>query len=73
MDITGENIIMSSLIMIIIAMSWMHPSSLTCMEMSARQLRDNVEKTFNKLDTNQDGILTREEFVNSCLLVRNNI
>ena len=58
---------MTSLIIIIIAMSWMHPSS---MEMSARQLRDNVENAFNKLDTNQDGLLTREEFVNSCLLVR---
>ena len=70
MDITGEIIIiMTSLIiiMVTIAMSWMHPSS---MEMSARQLRDNVESAFNKLDTNQDGLLTREEFVNSCLLVR---
>ena len=61
---------MTSIIMVIIAMSWMCPSSLPSMEMSARQLRDNVENAFNKLDTNQDGILTREEFVNSCLLVR---
>ena len=44
-------------------------SSPTRMEMSARQLRDNVEMAFNKLDTNQDGVLTREEFVNSCLKV----
>ena len=61
---------MTSIIMVIIAMSWMCPSSLPSMEMSARQLRDNVENAFNKLDNNQDGILTREEFVNSCLLVR---
>ena len=53
-----------------IAMSWMCPSSLPCMEMSARQLKDNVEMAFNRLDTNQDGVLTREEFVNSCLMVR---
>ena len=39
------------------------------MEMSARQLRDNVEMAFNKLDTNHDGVLTREEFVDSCLKV----
>ena len=44
-------------------------SSSTHMEMSARQLRDNVEVAFNKLDTNQDGVLTREEFVSSCLKV----
>jgi len=47
------------------AMSWMSPS--IHMEMSARQLRDNVEMAFNRLDTNQDGVLTREEFVDSCL------
>ena len=50
-------------------MSWMSPSSLPCMEMSARQLRDNVEMAFNRLDTNKDGVLTREEFVDSCLMV----
>jgi Ca2+-binding EF-hand superfamily protein len=44
-------------------------SSSSHIEMSARQLRDNVEKAFNKLDTNRDGVLTREEFVNSCLNV----
>ena len=44
-------------------------SSSTHMEMSARQLRDNLEMAFNKLDTNQDGVLTLEEFVDSCLKV----
>ena len=58
---------MLMLILFITAMSWMSPSP--CMEMSARQLRDNVEMAFNRLDTNKDGVLTREEFVNSCLMV----
>ena len=40
------------------------------MEMSARELRQNVEMAFNRLDTNGDGVLTREEFVLSCLKVR---
>ena len=39
------------------------------MEMSARELRQNVEMAFNRLDTNGDGVLTREEFVLSCLKV----
>jgi len=37
------------------------------MEMTARELRNNVEMAFNRLDTNGDGVLTREEFVLSCL------
>lgn len=37
------------------------------MEMTARELRHNVEMAFNRLDTNGDGVLTREEFVLSCL------
>ena len=44
-------------------------SSMAGMEMTVKQLRDNVEIAFNRLDTNQDGIVTREEFVNSCLEV----
>ena len=40
------------------------------MEMTARELRNNVEMAFNRLDTNGDGVLTREEFVLSCLKVR---
>ena len=39
------------------------------MEMTARELRHNVELAFNRLDTNGDGVLTREEFVLSCLEV----
>ena len=39
------------------------------MEMSARELRDNVEMAFSRIDTNRDGVLTREEFVASCLRV----
>ena len=39
------------------------------MEMTARELRQNVEMAFNRLDTNGDGVLTREEFVLSCLEV----
>jgi len=46
------------------AISWMGQSVL---EMTARQLRENVELAFNRLDTNNDGVLTREEFVASCL------
>jgi len=36
-------------------------------EMSATELSRNVEMAFNRLDTNGDGVLTREEFVRSCL------
>ena len=54
-------------VIIYLALSLM--SSSPHLEMSAKQLRDNVETAFNKLDTNQDGVLTREEFVNSCLKV----
>ena len=47
----------------------MFPSSMANLEMSANELRENVEVAFNKLDTNNDGVLTRDEFVNSCLSV----
>ena len=43
--------------------------SLLFMEMTASQLRDKVEMVFNSLDTNNDGILTREEFVTGCMEV----
>jgi len=46
------------------ALSWMGSSVL---EMTAGELRENVETAFNRLDTNNDGVLTREEFVASCL------
>ena len=49
-------------------LSWMCPSILT-MEMSAKQLKEHVENAFDRLDSNKDGVLTREEFVNSCLQV----
>ena len=39
------------------------------MAMTAKELRDNVETAFNKLDTNKDGVLTRDEFVESCMKV----
>ena len=52
-----------------LALALMYPSALMGMEMTARQLRDNVEEAFDKLDTNHDGILTRDEFINSCLQV----
>ena len=39
------------------------------MAMTAKELRDNVEAAFNKLDTNKDGVLTRDEFVESCMKV----
>ena len=37
------------------------------MEMTTRELRQNVEMAFNRLDTNGDGVLTREEFIEGCL------
>ena len=48
--------------------SLMSPS-LLFMEMTSSQLRDKVEMVFNRLDTNKDGILTREEFVTGCMKV----
>ncbi|XP_023330478.1 Kv channel-interacting protein 1 isoform X2 [Eurytemora carolleeae] len=44
--------------------SWIPPLNLT---ISVRELRDNVETIFTRLDTNRDGVVTREEFVQSCL------
>jgi len=46
--------------------SWM--SATPCsLAISVRELRDNVETIFMRLDTNRDGVVTREEFVQSCL------
>jgi len=46
--------------------SWM--SATPCnLSISVRELRDNVETIFMRLDTNRDGVVTREEFVQSCL------
>ena len=39
------------------------------MEMTATELMNNVEMAFDRIDTNKDGVLTREEFVASCLRV----
>ena len=50
------------------ALAWMSPA-MSSLQMTARQLRDNVEVAFDRLDTNKDGVLTQEEFVNSCLQV----
>jgi len=47
------------------AMTWM--SAPQNLNMSVRDLRDNVEAIFTRLDTNRDGVVTREEFVQSCL------
>ena len=50
------------------ALAWMSPA-MSSLQMTARQLRDNMEVAFDRLDTNKDGVLTQEEFVNSCLQV----
>ena len=50
------------------ALAWMSPA-MSSLQMTARELRDNVELAFNRLDTNKDGVLTQEEFVSSCLQV----
>ena len=47
----------------------MFPYSTVALEMSAKELREAVERTFSRLDTNEDGMLTRDEFVDSCLTV----
>ena len=50
------------------ALAWMS-LAMSSLQMTARQLKDNVEVAFDRLDTNKDGVLTQEEFVNSCLQV----
>ena len=34
-----------------------------------RKARDQVDRVFRKLDLNQDGVITIEEFIESCLKV----
>lgn len=34
-----------------------------------RRARDQVDRVFKKLDLNQDGVITIEEFIESCLKV----
>lgn len=46
-------------------MSWLPPS--LNLSITARELIDSVEAIFARLDTNRDGVVTREEFVQSCL------
>ncbi|CAB0036324.1 unnamed protein product [Trichogramma brassicae] len=45
-------------------------------ETEERQAREQLEKVFRKLDLNQDGVITIEEFMESCLkvckMIRNN-
>uniref|UniRef100_A0ABD2W966 EF-hand domain-containing protein n=1 Tax=Trichogramma kaykai TaxID=54128 RepID=A0ABD2W966_9HYME len=36
-------------------------------ETEERQAREQLEKVFRKLDLNQDGVITIEEFMESCL------
>lgn len=44
---------------------WLNsPVNLT---ISVEELKNSVEKVFAKLDTNRDGVITREEFVHNCL------
>jgi len=44
---------------------WMSPP--LNLSISVRELKDNVETIFTRLDSNRDGVVTREEFVQSCL------
>jgi len=37
------------------------------LSISVRELRDNVEAIFTRLDTNRDGVVTRDEFIQSCI------
>ena len=34
-----------------------------------RRARDQIDRVFRKLDLNQDGVITLEEFIESCLKV----
>lgn len=36
-------------------------------EMDISMLMERVDKVFTRLDTNRDGVLTREEFIEGCL------
>ena len=39
------------------------------LEIEATEMRDRVDNVFTLLDLNRDGVVTREEFVESCLQV----
>ena len=36
-------------------------------------MRTKIDKVFSKLDYNRDGVVTREEFIDTCLQVRNSL
>ena len=38
-----------------------------CREEEDRKAREQLDKVFRKLDLNQDGVITIEEFIESCL------
>ena len=40
---------------------------LSSAEMDISMLMEKVEIVFTRLDTNQDGVLTKEEFIEGCL------
>ena len=40
---------------------------LSCNEMDVATLMEKVNLVFTRLDTNKDGVLTREEFIQGCL------
>ena len=40
---------------------------LSCNEMDVATLMVKVNMVFTRLDTNKDGVLTREEFIQGCL------
>jgi len=48
-----------------IAAAWISPYPK--LEIDAKEIQTNVDNVFRKLDINEDGVVTREEFVQSCL------
>ena len=40
---------------------------LSCNEMDVATLMEKVNMVFTRLDTNKDGVLIREEFIQGCL------
>merc|ERR1712037_118643 len=51
------------------ALSWLGLKTLP--DMTSHQLKEAVESAFNRLDGNQDGVLTKDEFVDGCIKVAN--
>jgi len=47
------------------ALSWLGLKTLP--DMTSHQLKEAVESAFNRLDGNQDGVLTKDEFVDGCI------